>query len=175
MNTSSRIQLPSSNDAHVYDGRSNEPKASKRSYVNLTRQMRPKDALKMNISSPNLKDLSKFADPDAQQWLEGYLAGKLEDNSKTPRSNFVDPLYEELNARRKPNKPVWSLSGPLPHVLGNSVVEKLEARSRASSVSNSRLNSRTNSSVSLKGMDGSSSWKNKIKNAVSNVTDQSKR
>ncbi|CAB69639.1 plasma membrane aquaporin family transmembrane transporter [Schizosaccharomyces pombe] len=141
--------------------------------VNTTkaRQMRPKNTLKVAFSSPNLKGLDNTADSDSQPWLGGYLAGRLEDISGQSRRNYVDPYYEELNAGRRPNKPVWSLNGPLPHVLGNSVVEKIsqknqEARSRANSRVNSRANSRANSSVSLAGMDGSPNWKRKMKSAV---------
>ncbi|KAL2311801.1 Aquaglycerol porin aqy3 [Schizosaccharomyces pombe] len=176
MNTSSHIPSPSSSPSDsetesVHGGPSTQQNIPKKINTTLPNQSKTKDALKVAFSSPNLKDLNNSADPESQHWLEGYLAGKLEDNSGSSRPNYVDPLYEELNVGSKPNKPVWSLSGPLPHVLGNSVVEKIsqknqEVRSRASTRPNSRLNSRVNSSASLAGMDGSANWKQKMKNAV---------
>lgn len=132
------------------------------------RQTRPKNAMNVAFSSPNLKSLNSSADLDSQRWLEGYLAGKL--NEQGGRRNYVDPYYNDLRETSKSNKPVWSLSGPLPHVLDPAVREKLnqknlEAKSRASTRPGSLANSRANSSLSV-AMDRSPSWKSKMKNSV---------
>ncbi|CUS24592.1 LAQU0S17e02542g1_1 [Lachancea quebecensis] len=133
------------------------------------------------FSSPNLKALNTPLSPEQARLMEYYLSGAAPRNN----SNYVDPLYRHLNPSvgSAKSRPVWSLSQPLPHVLDQSLAEKMikkniDAKSRTSSRPESREMSRAGSFASVndwKKLIGRSGSRRKLNDVEAQILGASKK
>ncbi|CEP61070.1 Aqy3p LALA0_S02e06062g [Lachancea lanzarotensis] len=106
-------------------------------------------------SSPNLKGMYEMASNYEQARLRNYYHQTFGDRS----SQFVDPMYQQLNPRFRgsQNKPVWSLNQPLPHVLNPSLARKISRNMEAHSQNSSQPESRAGSKPTTPGPSHSGS------------------